>query len=474
MAQCSECGARNADRATFCVRCGAQLLGAVTVEPPKDDTDKIPPAEPQPPSLEATLPLTVAAVGEQTEVLPVAPEAERLLREASERLAAGDADVAAARCREAISLAPDYVAAYSLLGMAEEQRGNTVAAAGAYRRVLQLDPARSVEREKLELLYASGAASRPEGAGEEAPETRVLRYAPWIAAAAAAFLVLMVLTGLGLRIHMARQVGRVYAQQMEQARLAMEAGRYAEAATAFEAALAARPNDAEARELLGWARRRAALAGRGTGAGEVALPVPSTSAIVASPGPNPFLPVPIGTGGQQPPVTPQPQTPRASTQPAPRPPVVDTQPVVGGGSPQTQAAGSPPAQPVPFGPLEPGDEEVQQPAQEPATAEPAQEPPARRGEITIWYSDAPTGGESRPAAPAPIRDAGAARAGELRTQADRARAGGDHGRAVQLYEQAIEAYRADSQANPGNRQANQAAIEACQRARSVIAAEEGQ
>ncbi len=352
--------------------------------------------------------------------------------------------------------------------MAEEQRGNTVAAAGAYRRVMQLDPSRNVEREKLELLYASGAASRPDG--EEADGGAggsALRYAPWIAAVAAGFFVLMILTALGLRVHTGRQAERLYGEHMTQAQAALDSGDYTSAAAAFQAALRARPEDRDAQQGLRYARRRGSLTASAQAAAEIARPIPMQSRIVPSRGPNPFMPVPIGSRDDEPPVPEQPQT---TTRPAPRPPVVGTQPVVGG-----QGAGSQEpttTEPVPFGPLEPGDEQAREPAPEEQPAETETREPEPRGEITISFSDVPPGGGDQRTATGPTGTT--ASASGLREQADEARTGGDPEHAAQLYDQAIEAYGADTDTNPGNRQANDAAIEACRRARGLCDAEDGQ
>ena len=476
MAQCTECGARNAEQATFCVRCGAELRTEVARQVgPGQDTDRIDPVEGEIVSDDVPGYTVVMEPSEAPVAAPV-PEAERLLRDASARLGRGDADGAAMDCREAVALAPDLVAGYSLLGMAEEQRGNTVAAAGAYRRVLQLDPGRNVEREKLEALYESGGASRPEG--EEfggAEDNPALRFAPWIAAAAAAFFVLMILTAVGLRVHSARQAERAYDQQMAVAERAMKSGDYGAAVSAYGAALRARPGDEEAEKLLRWARRRSATAQSPAGYADIPQPMPSLATVMPSGGPNPFLPVPIGT--RTPPADaldqPQTQAQQSGTRATP-PPVVSTERVVGG-----QQAPQAPAQtpgPVPFGPLDVPDDGGGQPAaadQGEEPAEPAPEP-QRRGEISIWVSDAPARGSRQPTAAAPARSAAAAQATELRRQADQARTGGNCERAAELYGAAIEAYRADTTGNPGNRQVNEAAIEACRRARSLCEAAEGQ
>lgn len=457
MAQCKACGARNADAATFCVRCGADVRIA---EGPGESTDALSPVT------DATM--VLPTVAQPTEV----SAAERLLEDAAALLDRNDAHAAAAKCREAIALAPDLVAAYSLLGMAEELRGNTVAAAGAYRRVLQLDPSRTVEREKLELLYASGAAIRPEGeVAEEEAEASMLRYAPWIAAVGAAFLVLIILTAVGLRVHAGRQAERTYEEQMAAAQSALDAGNYGAAVAAFQVALQVRPGDKDADTGLRYAQRKLSSGGAMASA-QFAQPIPMGATIVPSPGPNPFPPRMVGPSGAQD-VPVQAQVPPAhSTGSAPRPPVVDTTPVTGGGRTSTPATGGGSTS-VPFGPLEPvapaPPERTTTP--EPADVEPAE--PERRGEITIWTSEGPVrpSGGATSAGGGSTQSSSGPRPASLRQQADQVRQSGDCGRAAELYSAAIEAYRADTQANPGNRQANQAAIEACRRAQSLCEAE---
>ncbi len=485
MARCSECGARNAEQATFCVRCGAQLPGDTAQQaPPGEDTDRIAPVAAEHEGGDAVGPTAVldAAEASDDEAAPstTVPEAQRLLREAADLLSRGDADAAAMRCREAVALAPDLIAAYSLLGMAEEQRGNVMAAAGAYRRVLQLDPSRHVEREKLELLYAEGAVARPEDDSfERTSESPVLRYAPWVAAIAAAFLVLMILTAVGIRMHAHRQAERIYQARMTEAEHALEAGDYQTAAAAFQAALAVRPDDHDARQGLRYVQRKSAAASAGRfRRGEAARPIPRTT-IVPSSGPNPFLPVPIGSRESRSDQTAQVQ-PQTSSQPSRRrahtPPVVSTEPITGGQRTTSSEPSS--TEPIPFEPLEaPADETTGEAttAEQESTAPQAESEP--RGEISIWVSEVPTRGEGEepPAAPpTSTQSAGARRADELRSQADQARARGECQRAVELYSAAIEAYRSESEADPASRQVNAAAIEACERARSLCEAAGGQ
>lgn len=124
MPQCPECGALNSDSSSFCIRCG-QTFAAAAPSPV--------------PSLEAP---------------PVGHDAGRILDEAAELYATGNLDEAAAACRAALDEDPNHVAARSLLGMVEEDRGNPAAALAEYEAVLRLAPERTAERERADRLRA--------------------------------------------------------------------------------------------------------------------------------------------------------------------------------------------------------------------------------------------------------------------------------------------------------------------------------
>ncbi len=461
MIRCDGCGARNAENATFCVRCGADL--AHGQEPAVgESTDTLDPVSEATPAAEAA----GAAMLEEPE--PMAPngasdasEAEELLREAGQRLSDGDADGAAMKCRDAIELAPDLVAAYSLLGMAEEQRGNIVAAAGAYRRVLQLDPERKIEREKLEFLYADGLSSGDDDRGDGSLDRRIVAWAPWVAAVGAAFVVLAVLTFVGVRVHAGSAAERSYADQMQVAQAALDSGNYATASRAFETALTARPGDADAERGMGYARRKLAARGASRAPDVFAQPMPYTAQIVPSAGPNPFAPIPIGIGQVQG-AEPQPGQPpmtQSPTRTAP-PPVMARDERV-----QVQR----PSTTTPSDTIMPFRDVLDDPQHEgttPAAAEDTEpdetqvaERPKPVGECTIWRS--PGGSASAP--PGASSEAGHAQsAAQLRSQAQSAIESGNRDQGRRLIDRAIEQYRADSQANPGRRAGNQASINSCE------------
>ncbi len=520
--ECTDCGARNARTATFCVRCGDELVQIETESAPGEDTDRLDPMtdeathldpanatphaeDPTGDEAEEHLPVE-AVVAEDADQASDDPETEiagfeddeddaeivddeiaALLNEAADLLAEDKADAAAARCRDVISRAPDLVAAYSLLGMAEEARGNTIAAAGAYRRVLQLDPDRQVEREKLELLHVHG------GPGGDPDDQETLspfvRYAPWVASVGAALFILMLLTGIGWRSHLQRQAQRTFQANLAIGAQALDSGDYQGAMEAFDEALALRPDDDDARQGLRDARRMLMTASDARSDRGVTHPVPHTATLVPSRGPNPFQPVPIGptrdqdeAEGLDPEAQQHAQQPQTS---APRPPVVSPDRVTGEDR-RTREQEQPSPEAVPFGPLEVEnrpDVSAQPGDPEPETAETAEprdddtdepEQPKRRGEISIWVSETPAQRPSDPEreeSPPPRNTEYADRARDLRSQADRARQQGDCSRAVELYNQAIESYRRDSQANPSNRASNQAAIAACERARALCGTE---
>ncbi len=445
MVECPECGARNADNSTFCVRCGAALLVAAATQ------DRAP--------------------GEDTaELAPVVQEPEALLAEAADLLGEDDPAGAAARCREALELAPDMVAAYSLLGMAEEKRGDLAAAADAYRRVLEIDPGRIAEREKLKLISeqlgvaAPPPLSEPEPTAGSAEGSWLTRYGLYVAAAAGAFCVLMILTAIMVRAQMRHRAERTYAEQMQIGKQSLDSRDYQAAVAAFEVALKARPGDRDAQQALRYAQRKAAQAQspRMTARGQ---PRAHMAQIVPSTGPNIFPPVPIGPSKTQ-----QPQTPRART--AVKPPVVNW------GHDNSASSSSNGSSTVleeefPSGPLE--DHEAQQEdtgAPPPTEEEPTPSPPERsRGEISIWVSEEPgpaqTGGTPAPTTSENTEPDDAARAESLRRQANALREQGRGEQAADLYSQAIEAYQADSRANPRAKSVNDAAIQACEQARNL-------
>ena len=487
MVECTECGARNSENSTFCVRCGAALVVAaeVAVSAPGSDTDRIAPvggvaASPPEPDLDVQRTLVMATVPEPAE----GPEA--LLAQAADLMGQGRPDEAAAKCREAIHLAPDMVAAYSMLGMAEEQRGNTIAAAGAYRRVLQLDPSRSAEREKLELLYASGVDGHhepgPERGGDAGQRAWMARWAPLVVAAAGAFLVMVILVGVILHARGARAGQRTYEESMAAGEAQLDARNYAAASASFQQALLVRPDDRDARQGLDYAQRKLSAMSQSQPGAVRTAQAPGAGVmqpIVPSGGPNPFMPVPIGpTTGAAAPGVEQPQQAQQTRtrRETPRPPIIGQDETVVGTTGSSASSGG---GPVRFeNPLEDhsgGSAATPPPATAPGEGA-ATETERPRGEITIWVSDEPrpaSGGGAATSA-TPRGTSQAQRAADLRSQADQLRAAGQCQAAAQSYDAAIEAYRSHSESAPGAREANQAAIKACERARSLCQTSQGQ
>ena len=458
MVECRECSARNSDSSTFCVRCGAPLVQVSAAATPGSDTDRLDP-------------VTVEAAP-----VEAAPDPEALLGEAVDLMGNRRPEEAAAKCREAIRLAPEMVAADSMLGMAEEQRGNTMAAAGAYRRVLQIDPSRSAEREKLELLYAGDQAHEPAptrgGQGESGSWTH---WAPLVAGLGGALLVMVILAAVIVNVYSGRVLGNAYKQSMVSAEASLERRDYTGAVKAFEAALAARPDDNEATDGLAYAQRKLQAARSSVSAGSLTQR-PALAPIVPSRGTNPFQPIPVG---------PQPDARRdpreqAQTPSRPRsnpPPVVDRNETVRGTrvTPPTTDDGA-----VPFqNPLDDPGDDGGTPAADigPPTATTDTESTPPRGEISIWISEAPprtrdggTGGSTSPAS----TGSHASSAASLRKQADQLRDAGDCEGASAAYERAIGEYQADTERNPGVREANDASIKSCERARNLCESAQGQ
>ncbi len=485
MTRCEECGAPNAQNAAFCVRCGADLAGDQQSQAGQNTDSFVPIPEAtlafDPAGMVEPDQVESAQVVEPTEdaepaVSPEIVAAEALLVDASDWLSRGDADGAAVKCREAIELVPDLIAAHSLLGMAEEARGNTVAAAGAYRRVLQLDPDRLTEREKLEMLAAEGADS----VDEDSLDHKIVTWAPWVAAVGAAFVVLAILTFIGVRVATGGTVERTYTEQMQIAQAALDDEDYATAQRAFATALSVKPDDPDAERGLGYAERKlAGLGGTAPAPDFFAQPMPYQAQILPSSGPNVFTPIPIGAGqlpgtepatGQPPMTQTQTQT-QTGTRTSP-PPLMASQERVEVSRPATTTSSTT----VPFGNVldDPGD----QPAAPATPAEPDEpetdgtqvaEQSQPRGECTIWVSprgsSAPSGGASAQSAPT----AGHAQtADQLRRQASGAISSGDHARGRQLIGEAIQEYRADSEANPARRSANQASINSLEAQRQQL------
>ncbi|HQH64183.1 MAG TPA: YmdB family metallophosphoesterase, partial [Clostridiales bacterium] len=77
-------------------------------------------------------------------------------------------------CHAALDIDPDLVAARSLLGMVEEERGNLAQALAEYEAVLRLMPTRTAERERAERLRAQIARSAEPALLEEVAGCRVI------------------------------------------------------------------------------------------------------------------------------------------------------------------------------------------------------------------------------------------------------------------------------------------------------------
>ncbi len=442
MKVCSECGARNADHNQLCAQCGAQLATPVdqSEKAYTGDTDQIPAQQ--------------------------AVSAQDLVAQASEVLAEGHTAEPIELCQRALALQPNYLAALALLGMAHEEAGNLQDALDAYESVLRIDPSRAAERQKASLLKLQilrGDQPAPEA--NEGDETW-LRYAPLVLSVAAALLVFVV---GALLIVSARNAHRLndaeagYEFAMEAGNAAMADGRYTKAASHFQAALQANPQDKAAARRLELARERLAEGESRT----AQLPK-----YIPSKGPNPFAPVviPATADEEEPPAIAEPLVPpptpitRAST-----PPYRE----VSGGSRHPSATSSGTA--GKSGSKATSGNEIISPRNETKTAKPtgsastetATPPDRGPGEISIWISDKPPPATSttKPEQPAPSPD-------ELRAQADELRRQGRYGEAAARYGQAGKAYRQRMEDNPQLSAAAKASVDACKAGQEFCEAQE--
>ncbi len=437
MRVCIHCGQQNTTGSLFCLACGAPLgegtgpepVHAVDPEQPGHDTDTFP----------AVQPIDVTAD----------------LNRATELLAAGRAQEAADACRRILQVQPDSLEAYALLGMAEEELGNWHLAIEAYEGVLQLEPGRIVEREKIAQLQAqlrTRTGEEEREAGQQQRAEKLQRIAPIVLAVAAGLLILLVALLLIVRSHntrLAREVNETYQLQLAEGQNAVRQRNYEAAVQWFQQAAVTKPDDATAQEWLTWAEQQKQwqtryaqwlyqTAGGKLLGGQGVLP------------PTPILPEPpappTSAGWVGPPVTPPPSI---AQWPAPvRDTTRDITPGQGPIVPPTSVtpgSGTPAeVQPVP-----------------PAEAAPPRVTEEPEGEITIERSEQP----SRPGGPTGTK---------LREQADSLRHSGDTKAALATYERAILALQQEIQDNPTAAGVKRSAIQSCRRAIEIIQAAQEQ
>ncbi len=438
MKLCSECGARNADHSYLCVQCGAQLT-AVSVDTEAEytgDTDQIPPQN--------------------------ADSADDLLARASDALADARPRDAIEYCHRALALEPTYTSAFALLGMACDEAGELEAALEAYNNVLRLEPSRTAERQKVNLLklqiLRGEQTATPEQAQASWTQASWTKHAPLILAAAAALLVFVVGAFFIVSARNAQRLGDVeqaYEAAMAAGNAAMADGRYAKAESHFGVALRAKADDAAATTRLDNAgkQKTQALASR-------TVQIPKW---LPSKGPNPFRPVIVPpTKENEPAATVPPVFAPSPVRPSSLPRTVrggsryGPRPVTPSGA-SGQAAGAESEPPSPISPR--GDS---QPVKRPESATPSVPAAAEErgpGEITIWSSDKPTS-PSKPKPPA-------ANPVPLRDKADQLKGQGRYEEASKAYGAAIEAYSQQLKSNPQSRAATQAAIDTLKRKRQL-------
>ncbi|MFO7947477.1 MAG: tetratricopeptide repeat protein [Armatimonadota bacterium] len=448
---CNECGARNADHSFLCIQCGKPLSAGDTPgdQTAGEDTDQIPP---------------------QRELSP-----EELVSEATERLGDGDAAGAAALCDQALAENDDYLPAFAILGMAHQEMGDLESALSAYENVLRIDPSRSVERRKANMIKRELMRAESDREAVSSPQSKWVRYGPIVLAIAAALLVFVV--GAYLIVGSNRAAEKQVAQQtyeeaMEVGTAALDDERYGEAVAYFQQALQMQPGDAraqqglsEAREMLRSTETRTATVPRYRG----------------GQGPNPFKPVVIpadngdddtSAAGTEPLPVPEPTTSTSRRTP-PRSVYRDMQGSSRGDSTSSQQqdgrggqsastndrAGSEPISPV----------RTQEPTESEDRPQTAEQPPEKEspGEIRIWASDRPSDSDRATSQQSQSgQDAEA-----LRTKADRLRQQGNTGQAAEYYDRAINAYRERMNSQPAMSESAQKAIESCQMGKELCETE---
>lgn len=458
MIVCPSCNARNANRSTFCIRCGGGLSS---------------PAERDPAG--------------HTDALAVQPEhtPAGLIDLAATQLAEGQSAPAVENCRRAIALSPGEVEAHAILGMAYEQAGDLAAALEAYETVVLLAPERNVERQKAALLRLRlgdhpapvATASRPHRESTFWPDlvarvhAQVAKNPPvyaGVASGVAMLLILTIIVSCAGRASHRRQVQAQYQGEVALADQALTEQRYAEAVAHYAAAYRLKPGDEALRQ--NW-QRAYELSQQPSGDPE-ALRIAQLPKYIPNPGgTNPFAPVPIGGyAGQGVPVPLAPTPEQAATAPPPTvtshpptqfQPVRDevrtlpppTAPTLPGGR-----AGRP--LPSPFGvkqPITPVPERVTKPAT--TTPPPAVDNTHRgpAGDITIWASDTPAPRPTAAARPAAVSN----EAETLRAQGESAAAAGNVQEAISRLQSATSAFDERAQRDPGSAAISRQAAASC-------------
>ncbi len=416
---CPACGAPNADDATTCATCLAVLSeGEAEDSPAPDDTAQMP-----------------AVTSEWSGTI---------LRQATELLLAGKSREVAGLCHEVIDREPQNVAAYELLGMAEEENGNPHLALQAYEQVVVLEPERNSEKEKIRALREQLAAEQPESLEDEEMR-RIRSLNRWATVVLAASLALLLLAVAAMFVIKSRNVRlaqehkeQVFAAAITRGERLLAEGRFDRAMLAFREAYNIKKGNSQARQLYAKAYqgRLAALdrENRSMG-GKVSL----------EPRLNPFAPIQIG---------PKPTDASAAG--------------ARGGAPR-RVVPLPPREregdlpnPLPEGEQDPLaflEDKTTQPAEDSEiTAEAtAPLPPVDQGTpeqplINIWAAEPPVTSTAGPSA------------AKLRAEAYALRTQGKYEQAIPKYEAAKEQFSEEIQRDPSTAAAKQTAIESIEKA----------
>ncbi len=415
---CPVCGAPNGDDATACATCLA-VLSEAEDSPAPDDTAQMP-----------------AVTSEWSGAI---------LRQATDLLLAGKSREVAGLCHEVIDREPQNVAAYELLGMAEEENDNLHLALQAYEQVVALEPERNLEKEKISALREQLAAEQPESLEDEEMR-RIRALNRWATVVLAASLALLLLAVAAMFVIKSRNV-RLAQEHKEQEFAAaiargerlLDEGRYDRAMLAFREAYNTKKGTSQARQLYAKAYqgRLAALDrdSRSMG-GKISL----------EPRLNPFAPIPIGPqptdasaasagGGAARRVVPLPPRERGGDLPNPLP--------EGEQGPLTFFLDSNAGRPAEDSEITAGGTALLPPVDQGTPEQPL---------INIWAAEPPVTSTARPSAAKLRADAYA-----LRTQ-------GKYEQAIPKYEAAKERFSEEIKQDPSTAAAKQTAIESIEKA----------
>jgi len=401
--------------------------------------------------------------------------AERLSVEAREMLAADDTPAALRAAQRAAVMAPDTFLCRLVLGEVYLHSGAADDALREFRRASELDPDSAEAKEKAEL--ARRRLTHPPEAAPAGPRdwrTWLVEHKQLVAVAAGVIVALLVFSvGAAAIVNHTSprvQMERAYREQMALGRDHYKAGRYEDAARAFEQAARLKPGSSEARRRLEDALAVAGLAPSTTPAapGPPALAGQQVASILplnpyspmaprwVGPVPKAAQPARAGDGDIAPPPIPAPPTaPSPTTDPGPLPP-----PMPDGPQPPaidlTNDGGGATAPPTNNGI---GTEAPD----EPPTPEPASPPTETRprGHITIKRHEAPPPTPvTKATPPAPGADA-------LRDEANRLLKGGQAAAARQKYGEAAARYREEARQGGPGAAVKLGAAASCERAQQL-------